>query len=115
MKETINRYASAWNEPTAETIKAGFVACCSPGLVYTDKTTPEITGIDALVALAMESHRKVSGRTFSVETDPEYFDGHCYYAWGIHIPGAGMLTGHDYVQYDADGLITRIIGFLPVN
>lgn len=115
MKETINRYANAWNEPTAETIKAGFVTCCSPDVVYTDKNTPEIAGIDALVALAMESHQKVPGRTFTVETEPEYFDSHCYYSWGVNIPGTGLLIGHDYVEYDAGGLITRIVGFLPVN
>lgn len=115
MKETINRYASAWNEPTAEAIKQGFITCCSPDVVYTDRGTPAITGIDALVALAMSSHEKVPGRTFTVETVPEYFDGHCFYSWGIHIPGTGMLTGRDYVQYNEDGLITSIVGFLPIN
>lgn len=115
MKETINRYCSAWNEPTAEAIKQGFIACCSPDLVYTDRQTPAVNGIDALVALAVESYEKVPGRIFSVVTEPEYFSGHCYYTWGINIPGTGLLTGRDYVEYNEAGLITRIVGFLPVN
>jgi hypothetical protein len=112
--ETVSRYVAAWDEKTPETVKAALLQCCAAEITYTDKQTPVIKGIDALVNLIMASHEKVPGRTFSVLTPPEYFDHHCYYSWGINIPGKGELAGRDYIEYNDENRITRIIGFLPV-
>jgi len=90
MTDTINRYASAWNEMTTEAVTAAFAECCAPDVIYTDenartyteKQTTLIEGIDQLTALVMGSHAKVPGRTFSLLTTPQYFDGHCHYSLG---------------------------------
>jgi hypothetical protein len=111
---TVSRYVSAWNEKTTATVRAALEQCCAAEISYTDKQTPLLKGIDALALLIMDSYEKVPGRTISVLTAPEYFDHHCYYSWGIHIPGSGVLAGRDYLQYNEDGLITQIVGFLPV-
>jgi hypothetical protein len=112
--ENVERYASAWNEKTAEAIKAGFKECCTDDVTYEDKQTPMIHGIDALVKLALLSYELFPGRTFSVLTAPEYFNHHCYYTWGVNIPGTGEKAGRDYVRYDDQNRITAIVGFLPV-
>ncbi len=122
MTETIERYVSAWNELTPATVKAALEQCCATRIsytdknmpTYTDKNTPVITGINALTDLVMLSHKKVPGRTFSVLTAPEYFEGHCYYTWGINIPGTGERVGHDYIIYNDANKIVSIVGFLPV-
>jgi hypothetical protein len=121
MTDTISRYVSAWNEETPEAVEAAFAECCVQGVIYTDKNartytekqTPLIEGIDQLTALVMGSHTKVPGRTFSMLTAPQYFDGHCHYSWGLHIPGNNVKAGWDYIQYNEEGLITHIVGFLP--
>jgi len=121
MTETISRYVSAWNEKTTETVKAAFIECCAPDVTYTDKNAPTYTdektyvlnGIDKLTALVMGSHAKVPSRTFSLLTNPQYFDGHCHYSWGLHIPGKDMMAGWDYISYNEESLITQIVGFLP--
>jgi hypothetical protein len=122
MTETISRYVGAWNEKTSETIKAALLECCAPNITYTDEKTPTYTekhidvimGIDQLTALVMGSHSKVPGRTFSVLTTPQYFNGHCHYSWGLLIPGKADVAGWDYIQYNEQNLIKQIIGFLPV-
>lgn len=113
MTETISHYVGAWDEQTPETVKLALEACCSPQITYTDKTTPLINGIDALVKLIMSSHEKLPGRKFWVLTAPEYFDGQCYYSWGANLPGNGERAGRDFIEYNNQNLITRIVGFLP--
>jgi hypothetical protein len=120
--ENISRYVGGWNEKNAEAVKAAFAECCVPDVTYTDKNTPDYTesrspvleGIDALTALVMGSHAKAPGRTFSLLTTPQYFNGNCHYSWGVLIPGREERAGWDYIQYNQDGLITQIVGFLPV-
>ncbi len=82
---------------------------------YTEDQSPLIKGIDQLTALVMGSHAKMPGRTFSLLTTPQYFDGHCHYSWGLHMPGIDVMAGWDYIQYNEEHLITKIIGFLPVR
>jgi hypothetical protein len=121
IKDTISCYVGAWNEKTAEAVKAAFEDCCSPEVTYTDRNaptyTPEggfvLTGIAPLTALVMGSHAKVPGRTFSLFKEPQYFDGHCHYSWGLLIPGQDIKAGWDYIVYNEQNLITRIVGFLP--
>ena len=112
-EETVRHYVGAWDEKTPETIKAALSRCCAPEINYTDRQTPQFSGIDALTSLIMASYEKVPGRTFSVLTTPECFDNKCHYNWGIHIPGTGDLAGWDYLEYNNENLITRIVGFIP--
>ena len=121
MTDTISRYVSAWNEKTPEAVKAAFSECCAPEMTYTDKNartytpdqTPIIKGIEELTALVMASYAKEPGRTFSMITTPQYFDSHCHYSWGLHVPGKDTAAGWDYIRYNDENLITEIIGFLP--
>lgn len=121
IKETIDCYLSAWNGKTAEAVQAEFLKCCAPEITYTDRNASTYTddpthlvkGINEFTALVMDSHTKVPGRTFSILTVPQYFEGHCHYSWGLHIPGKEVLIGWDYFQYNEQNLITKIVGFLP--
>lgn len=112
--ENIKDYVNAWNETTPEGIKAGFKKCCTPGVTYTDKNTPKFSGINQLAELVMSAHDKFPGIRFSVLSEPEYFEGQAYYAWGVHFPETGDRAGRDFMEYDDNHLIKRIVGFLPV-
>ncbi|WP_146203129.1 hypothetical protein [Mucilaginibacter oryzae] len=81
--ENIRLYVDAWNETTPKAVKAKFSECCAPDMTYTDKTTPLFTGIYKLVDLVTGSYQKTPGRTFSLLTQPEYFDGQVYYTWAF--------------------------------
>jgi len=113
IKETVERYTDAWNKKTAEEVKAAFAQVLADTITYQDKNTPLVTGIDAFVDLVMSSHEKIPGRTFSLLTEPEYFQHHCYYSWGINIPGLGEFEGRDYAEYNDEHKLTQIIGFVP--
>ena len=113
MKETVQRYTSAWNEKTAAEVKGVFTQILADEITYQDRQTPLVTGIDAFVELVMSSHEQVPGRTFALLTEPEYFDHHCYYSWSISIPDKGEFAGRDYAEYNNENKITKIIGFVP--
>ncbi|WP_316801394.1 hypothetical protein [Pedobacter frigidisoli] len=113
MTETIERYTNAWNEKTKQEVKAALVHILADEITYQDMNTPLVIGIDAFVDLVMSSHEKVPSRTFSLLSEPEYFDQHCFYSWKINIPGHGEFTGKDYAEYNDENKLTRIIGFVP--
>jgi len=113
MKETAERYTNAWNEETAAKVKAALAQVLADDITYQDRNTPLLKGIDAFVDLVMSSHEKVPGRTFSLLTEPEYFDHYCYYTWSINIPGKGEFKGRDYVEYNDENKMTKIVGFVP--
>jgi len=121
IKEILDYYLSAWNAETPDAVKAHFLKCCTPEITYTDRNAstytddPEhlVRGIDQFTDLVMGSHAKIPGRTFSILSLPQYFEGHCHYSWGLHIPGQEVLVGWDYFQYNDENQITKIIGFLP--
>ena len=79
MKETIERYTSAWNHKTAAEVKIAFAGILAEQITYLDRQTPLTNGIDAFVDMVMSSHKNMPGRTFSLLTEPAYFDSHCYY------------------------------------
>jgi hypothetical protein len=114
IEENIRNYVAAWNETTPEAISSAFEQCCSQDITYTDKNTPKFSGISQLTSLVMSAHEKFPGITFSVLTEPECFDGQAYYSWGVHFPDGVDRAGRDYMEYNEDQLITRIVGFLPV-
>ncbi|WP_316825427.1 hypothetical protein [Pedobacter miscanthi] len=111
--ETIRTYVKAWNQTYVKEIKAVFQEVCNSQVTFTDRVTPEITGIEQLAQLVIETHEKVPGMTFSVLTEPEYFDRLCYYSWEMSIPEKGLYIGRDFIEFDDKGLIKRIVGFLP--
>ena len=113
MKVTVERYTSAWNKTTAAEVKNSLTKVLADEITYQDRQTPLVTGIDAFVDLVMSSHEKVPGRTFALLSEPEYFGQHCYYSWSINIPGKGEFTGRDYVEYNDENKMTKIIGFVP--
>jgi len=121
INDTTSCYLRAWNEQTPEAVKAAFEACCAPEITYTDRNASTYTddpahlvkGIDQLTKLVMGSLAEFPGRTFSILTTPQYFDGHCHYSWGVQIPGQEVMAGWDYFQYNEENLITSIVGFLP--
>jgi len=111
--ENIALYLSAWNKKKAMEISASLQNCCAAEVTYTDKKAPLLSGIGPLTELIMNLHQMVPGRTFRISTEPEYFDGHCYYSWAMTIPGKEEVIGRDYMEYDAEGRIIKIVGFLP--
>ncbi|MBB6130817.1 nuclear transport factor 2 family protein [Mucilaginibacter lappiensis] len=119
--DKISRYLSAWNEKTTESVKAAFLECCAPEITFTDREVSTYTddpdrlikGIDELTDLVIASVAKIPSYTFSILTTPQYFDGHGLYSWGLQIPGQEVKVGWDYFQYNAENMITSIVGFLP--
>jgi len=113
LQENINQYVGAWNKKSEEEIRYDLEQSCAAQITYTDKNVTMTVGIDALMKLVISSHKMIPGRIFSVFDHVESFDNHATFRWGLNIPEKGDFLGRDYLQYDENNLITKIIGFVP--
>ena len=115
IEENAGRYIVTWNETTFENVKASLEQCCIPEVSYTDKNKPVIYGLDELANYVIATGKEAPERILSLNTPPECFDHNCYYSWLFKIPGKIELIGRDYMEYNDENLITRIVAFAPVQ
>ena len=111
-EETIKQYVAAWNGSNLEEFKTEFAKCWAAGATYTDPNF-DIMGVDAIAELAQASLEKFPGRNFWVVTLPEYHHNVALYTWGVEIPGVGNNQGRDYIEFDEEHKIARLVSFFP--
>lgn len=75
-----------------------------------DHLTPKLTGIDALIALIKTSNEKVPGRTFDLlKLNTHNSTG--LSLWRGNLPADSTIDGTDFIEFDSNNYITRIVGF----
>lgn len=110
VKEVILQYVNAWNNHSLDVFKTEFAKCMAPEARYTDPTV-EADGPDGVAVLAQESLNQYPDRKFRLVTEPEHHHNVARYTWeGYNIP-TGSVEGYDVLEFNEDGLITRIITF----
>lgn len=109
VKEIVHQYVNAWNNEGIEVFKTEFAKCLAPGVRYTDPNI-EAEASDGIAALAQGSAEKHPGRVFRLITTPEHHHNVARYTWDVELPD-GRVEGYDILEFNADGLITRIITF----
>jgi hypothetical protein len=107
--EIVARYVAAWNNNSLDVFKAEFAKCLDLNVKYTDPDY-DIQGMEAIAELAQLSLEKFPGRIFKVVTQPEHHHNVARYTWGVAI-GNENREGFDCLEFNAAGLIKRIISF----
>ena len=115
IEENAGYYIKTWNKLTFEAVKDSLKQCCIAGVSYTDKNKPIIYGLDELANYIIETGKETPERQLSLNTPPECYDHNCYYSWLFTIPGKVEMVGRDYLEYNDQNLITRIVAFAPVQ
>ncbi|GAA3988456.1 nuclear transport factor 2 family protein [Mucilaginibacter dorajii] len=112
-EETIKQYVASWNVKGAEAIKAAFAKCWAADATYTDPNYENVSGVDGISALCVGSHEIAPGRIFHVHTLPDHHHNVALYTWTVDIPGKETKGGTDYIEFDAEGKIARLVSFFP--
>ena len=112
IEHNITLYVAAWNVEGLDNIKFALTAFWTEESTYIDYKTPLVTGIDALAELIQQSYSVVPGRTFSQLTRVDEHNNMGRYTWRIHLTDGTTADGMDYIEFNNDGFITRIVGFL---
>ena len=112
IEHSINLYVAAWNVEGLDNIKFALTAFWTDETTYIDYKTPLTTGIDELADLIQQSHEMMPGRTFSTVTRVDAHNNTGRYIWRLHPVDAPTVDGMDFIEFNNDGFITRIVGFL---
>ena len=111
IEEAVSQYIGSWNEQTFEAVKTALAHCCAADVTYTDKqTTPPIQGVEQLAKHILNTRGAMPGLTLSSPAPPNYFDNNCTYGW-LAVAGEAKIRGCDYVEYNEQGLFTRVVAF----
>ncbi|MBE9583470.1 nuclear transport factor 2 family protein [Mucilaginibacter sp. JRF] len=111
IEQTILTYTSAWNETEREAIMAKITQCWAPNGTYTDRLTDTITGKDAIADLIISSYEQMGPRKFKVLAEPQVHHQSGRFRWLAIRPEGYPIEGMDYVEFDTENRITRIVGF----
>jgi hypothetical protein len=111
MQKMIHDYVEAWNEHNEEDFTKAFTNVWTQDSTYTDPTVENLTGIDAIVKLAINSLDKFPGRKFEVSTEPETHHNVGRYNWKVTFADGKFVIGFDYFEFDNDFKLTKIVSF----
>lgn len=110
-QETVDQYIGSWNERTFEAVKMALAQCCVADVSYTDpQTISPLRGVAQLATYIMTTREAMPGLQLSTATPPAYFEGNCTYSW-LAVAGEANIRGCDYVEYNEQGLFTRVVAF----
>ncbi|MCR8557623.1 nuclear transport factor 2 family protein [Mucilaginibacter sp. BJC16-A38] len=112
IEESVAFYVKAWNEKEPEAIKAALNQCLTPDITYIDVMTPLVNGIEEFTNLILHSHSISPGRTFHLPKPLEAHNNTALYTWILRRPGKPDHYAMDFVEYNDEHKITRIVGFI---
>ena len=110
-QETIELYVNSWNNTTTDATRAAFAECWAADAKYTDPNFECIEAVDGIPHLSGVSEERLPGRKFHIVTPPQYHHGACFYTWGVYIPGQDERQGVDYVEFNDEMKISRLVSF----
>ncbi|MGK5684431.1 nuclear transport factor 2 family protein [Actinoplanes sp. URMC 104] len=108
----VDRYLAVWNQAEPAARRKALDELFADGVRYVDPIAA-VEGRDALDALIGAVHQQFPGHAF---TPGGPVDGHhdqVRFTWNLAADGGEpVVVGFDVAELDADGRISRVLGFL---
>ncbi len=110
LNESIERYFQAWNQTDIDTINTTLQSCWVAGGTYIDPLNA-LTGVDGLAAIIQHTQDGVPGRIVTLTSRVDFYHGSGRYTWAFTKPNGDKTEGFDYIEYDGDNRLTRLVSF----
>ena len=110
LNESIERYFQAWNQTGIATIDATLQLCWVAGGTYIDPLNA-LTGVDGLAAIIQQTQEGSPGRVVTLTSRVDHYHSNGRYTWAFTKPNGDKTEGFDYIEYDVDNRITRLVSF----
>jgi len=108
----VKRYLALWNETDARARRAAIDEVFADGVRYVDPMA-EVTGRAELDGLIAAVHAQFPGMVFTAAGPVDAHHDQARFTWRLGQPGGeALVVGFDVAELDADGRITRVLGFL---
>lgn len=114
VEESIAQYIVAWNEQGIKNIKAALEKCWTVNGTYTDPSNAPMKGLDKLAAVIQGSQDKMPERKISATSKVDFHDNSGRYKWLLVKKNGDKSEGLDYLEYDSENRITRIVSFFGI-
>ncbi len=113
VKASLDHYFQSWNEPDEAKRLAHLEAGWAQGATYTDPSA-HVEGRDALSKhiAGFLANPQLKGFSIVRVTGIDIHHGSFRFGWEMRTPDGKVATvGIDYGEFDANGMITKIVGF----
>lgn len=106
-------YAEAWSEELDAAARRNLLErSWSPsGSLFDPEMPGGVEGVDALVAYISDTHAEMPGLIVTETSEPEVLGNRLRIRWEARQNGAPMYTGTDFVEFAADGRVSRVTMF----
>jgi hypothetical protein len=112
VETTVARYLEGWNETDAETRRAIVDEVFTTDAVYVDPLV-DVAGRDAIAATIGAVQAQFPGLVFSAHGELDAHHDIARFRWALGpADGDALVIGFDVAEFDAQGRIRRINGFL---
>ncbi|HVQ88931.1 MAG TPA: hypothetical protein VMT88_12205 [Actinomycetes bacterium] len=106
-------YSAAWNEGTNSAAREKLLesAWASDGEFFDEDTPEGLTGVQALSTYIAETHEQMPNLVISETADPVLLGNRLRVPWLARQGDTVMFTGTDFVEFAADGRVSRVTMF----
>lgn len=105
-------YIAVWNETDPAARRAAVERLWAPDARYVDPLAA-VTGHDAIDAMIGAVQRQFPGLTMTLAGPVDGHHDQARFGWQLGpADGEPLVVGFDVIERDADGRITRVLGFL---
>ena len=111
--ESLDHMLAAWNETDPAQVRSHLDRALTSDVHFVDPSH-DIRGVDDFEAMVHHVHDQVPGAVYSRASDVDSHHGLHRYHWAIHQDGNLLMPGFDVTETDADGRVSRVLGFFGV-
>jgi hypothetical protein len=106
-------YSAAWHQlETAARDALLEVAWAPEGVLVDDENPNGLLGRRALGEYIAATNEEMPGLAVTDTTEPQMLDGRMRTRWEARQDGVPVYTGTDFVEFDAEGRISRLTMFI---
>jgi hypothetical protein len=108
--ESLDHMLAAWNERDPAKVRGHLERALAPDAEFIDPSV-ETHGIDEFEANVLEVQAGIPGAVYSRTSGVDSHHRLHRYSWQISRDGEVLLSGADVTEVDAEGRVTRVLGF----
>ncbi len=108
--ESFDHMLAAWNERDPEKVRSHLERALAPDVVFIDPSV-QTHGIDEFEANVHAVQASLPGADYSRTSGVDSHHLLHRYSWQISLNGEVVLPGFDVTEVDAQGRVTRVLGF----
>lgn len=107
----VRRYAEAWTEKSPEKMQEILEEVWTPASTYEDPLTAELTGYDRLAGHIRKFQNLKPDARMELNSEVDQYHQLGRFHWISTMPDGTVSYGTDFVEFDENNRLLRVVGF----